>query len=235
MPKILVIIPAWNEEEAIGPTIAEVMAELPEVDLIVVDDGSTDRTVQVAESAGARVLSLPYNLGVGGAMRCGYTFAQLFGYDQAIQLDADGQHDPRNVRTVLAGLEHANISVGARFAGRGEYEVRGPRKWAMAMLAGIVSRLAKTKLTDITSGFRAADRLAIAQYVKHYPVEYRRHRRLVGRRHPVWSDRDPGAGRDASAARGHPVQQPLQGGDLPVPLNVRAVGCLDQASGQDHR
>lgn len=172
MPKILVIIPAWNEEEAIGPTIAEVMAELPEVDLIVVDDGSTDRTVEVAEAAGARVVSLPYNLGVGGAMRCGYTYAQRFGYDQAIQLDADGQHDPRNVRTVLAGLEHANISVGARFAGRGEYEVRGPRKWAMAMLAGIVSRLAKTKLTDITSGFRAADRVAIAQYVKHYPVEY---------------------------------------------------------------
>ena len=140
MPKILVIIPAWNEEEAIGPTIAEVMAELPEVDLIVVDDGSTDRTVEVAEAAGARVVSLPYNLGVGGAMRCGYTYAQRFGYDQAIQLDADGQHDPRNVRTVLAGLEHANISVGARFAGRGEYEVRGPRKWAMAMLAGIVSR-----------------------------------------------------------------------------------------------
>ncbi|MDI9627822.1 MAG: glycosyltransferase family 2 protein [Acidobacteriota bacterium] len=172
MPKILVIIPAWNEEEAIGATIAEVVAELPEVDLIVVDDGSTDRTVEVAEAAGARVLSLPYNLGVGGAMRCGYNYAQLFGYDQAIQLDADGQHDPRNVRTVLAGLEHANISIGARFAGRGDYEVRGPRKWAMSMLAGIVSSLAKTKLTDITSGFRAADRVAIAQYVKHYPVEY---------------------------------------------------------------
>ena len=110
MPKILVIIPAWNEEEAIGPTIAEVMAELPEVDLIVVDDGSTDRTVEVAEAAGARVVSLPYNLGVGGAMRCGYTYAQRFGYDQAIQLDADGQHD--HIRdTVIPTFVHFNLPL----------------------------------------------------------------------------------------------------------------------------
>lgn len=172
MPRVLLIMPAWNEEEAIGATIAEVREVLPEMDLIVVNDGSTDGTVAVAEAAGARVLSLPYNLGVGGAMRAGYTYAQRFDYDQAIQLDADGQHDPRNVPLVLAGLERANISIGARFAGRGEYEARGPRRWAMSMLAWIVSRLAKTRLTDITSGFRAADRAGIAQYVKHYPVEY---------------------------------------------------------------
>lgn len=172
MPRVLLIMPAWNEEEVIGSTIAEVRSLLPGMDVLVVNDGSTDNTVAVAEAAGARVLSLPYNLGVGGAMRAGYTFAKRFDYDQAIQLDADGQHDPRNVPLVLAGLEHANISIGARFAGRGDYEVRGPRKWAMGMLATIVSALAKTKLTDITSGFRAADRVAIAQYVKHYPVEY---------------------------------------------------------------
>lgn len=172
MPRVLLIMPAWNEEEAIGGTIAEVRQVLPEMDLIVVNDGSTDNTVAVAEAAGARVLSLPYNLGVGGAMRLGYLYAKRFDYDQAIQLDADGQHDPRNVPTVLAGLERANISIGARFAGRGDYTVRGPRKWAMSMLAGIVSALARTRLTDITSGFRAADRVAINQYVRHYPVEY---------------------------------------------------------------
>ncbi len=172
MTRTLVIMPAWNEEEAIGATITELRRLLPELDLLVVNDGSTDRTVQVAEAAGARVLSLPYNLGVGGAMRAGYTYASQFDYDQAIQLDADGQHDPRNVHRVLDGLANANISIGARFAGQGDYEVRGPRKWAMQMLAAIVSRLAKTRLTDITSGFRAADRVAIAQYVKHYPVEY---------------------------------------------------------------
>lgn len=172
MPKTLMIMPAWNEEEAIGNTIIEARKALPEIDLLVVNDGSTDQTASVAEQAGARVLNLPFNLGVGGAMRAGYTYAARFGYDQAIQLDADGQHDPRNVPKVLAGLEHANISIGSRFAGSGDYTVRGPRKWAMLVLSGIVSHLAKTQLTDITSGFRAADRIAIAQYVKHYPSEY---------------------------------------------------------------
>lgn len=172
MPRTLLIMPAWNEEEAIGATIAEVQEVLPWIDVLVVNDGSTDRTAEVARAAGAQVLTLPYNLGVGGAMRAGYTYAARFQYDQAIQLDADGQHDPRDVPEVLAGLEKTNISIGARFAGTGEYSVRGPRKWAMLMLSGIVSKLAKTKLTDITSGFRAADRVAIHQYVKHYPVEY---------------------------------------------------------------
>lgn len=172
MPRTLLIMPAWNEEEAIGTTVAEARLVLPDIDVLVVDDGSTDNTVAVAQAAGASVLSLPYNLGVGGAMRAGFTYAKRFDYDQAIQLDADGQHDPRNVSKVLAGLEHANISIGARFAGSGDYEVHGPRRWAMMILAGIVSRLARTKLTDITSGFRAADREAIEQYVRYYPVEY---------------------------------------------------------------
>lgn len=172
MPRTLLIMPAWNEEEAIGNTIAEIRTVLPDIDVLVVDDGSSDRTVAVSEAAGASVLSLPYNLGVGGAMRAGFTYAARFDYDRAIQLDADGQHDPRNVPAVLAGLEKANISIGARFAGSGDYEVHGPRRWAMVMLAKIVSALAHTRLTDITSGFRAADREAIAQYVKYYPVEY---------------------------------------------------------------
>ena len=88
----------------------------------MVNDGSTDGTVRVAERAGVTVLSLFYNLGVGGAMRAGYTYAQRFGYDQAIQLDADGQHDPRNVPKVLAGLATANISIGSRFAGSGDLD-----------------------------------------------------------------------------------------------------------------
>lgn len=172
MPGTLLIMPAWNEEQAIGDTIREVRQILPEMDVLVVNDGSTDRTAAIAAAAGATVLNLPYNLGVGGAMRAGYTYAQRFDYDQAIQLDADGQHDPRNVPLVLEGLKRANISIGARFAGSGDYQVHGPRKWAMVMLSGIVSAIAHTKLTDITSGFRAADRRAIAQYVRHYPVEY---------------------------------------------------------------
>lgn len=165
-------MPAWNEEEVIGRTISELLSVMPHCDLLVVNDGSTDSTVRVAEEAGARVLSLPYNIGVGGAMRAGYKYARRFSYDRAIQVDSDGQHDPRDVQLVLAGLEQANISIGARFAGRGAYTVHGPRAWAMRFLSWIVSHLAHTRLTDITSGFRAADRKAIEQYCRHFPVEY---------------------------------------------------------------
>lgn len=172
MARTLIIMPAWNEEEAIGETIKELHQFLPSLDLLVVNDGSTDRTAAVAQAAGARVLSLPFNMGVGGAMRAGYKYAHRFGYDKAIQVDADGQHDPRDVRSVLDGLDGANISIGARFAGTGNYTVRGPRAWAMKFLAMIVSKLSHTPLTDITSGFRAADRVAIEQYCRHFPVEY---------------------------------------------------------------
>ncbi|MDR0959068.1 MAG: glycosyltransferase family 2 protein [Propionibacteriaceae bacterium] len=168
----LVIMPAWNEHEVIGQTLAELAEKVPDADLLVVDDGSRDDTPEIAERAGATVLRLPFNLGVGGAMRCGYHYARRFGYDRAIQIDADGQHDPGDIVAVLDGLERADISIGARFADKGTYKVRGPRKWAMSLLSGIISRLAHTRLTDITSGFRAANRRAIEQYCRHYPAEY---------------------------------------------------------------
>lgn len=171
-PRTLVIMPAWNEEEVIDSTIRELRKTVPRCDLLVVNDGSDDQTADVARNAGALVLDLPYNLGVGGAMRAGYKFARRFGYDRAIQVDADGQHDPRDIDKVLDGLETANISIGARFTEVGTYEVRGPRRWAMVVLAGIVGRLSHTRLTDVTSGFRAADRAAIDQYCMYYPSEY---------------------------------------------------------------
>lgn len=171
-PRTLVIMPAWNEEEVIGDTVAEVREALPWVDLLVVDDGSTDATASRARRAGATVVSLPYNLGVGGAMRAGFKYAWREGYDQAIQVDADGQHNPADVPRVLAGLAHADISIGARFAGEGDYVARGPRRWAMRLLASTMSRVARTKLADVTSGFRAANRRAIRQYTEHFPAEY---------------------------------------------------------------
>lgn len=168
----LIIMPAWNEEETVGATIRELRESAPWADLLVVDDGSTDSTSRLATEAGASVLVLPYNLGVGGAMRAGYKYARRFGYQRAIQVDADGQHDPKDIQAVLEGLADADISIGARFADKGTYTVHGPRRWAMIFLATVISRLAGTRLTDVTSGFRAANRRAIEQYCEHYPAEY---------------------------------------------------------------
>jgi len=170
--RVLVIVPAWNEEANVANTIREILTADSRYDVVVVDDGSTDATAAAARDAGATVLVLPFNLGVGGAMKTGYTYAQRHGYSQAIQVDADGQHNPANIAEVLRGLDRADISIGARFADVGDYSVRGPRRWAMLFLAGVVSRVAKTRLTDVTSGFRAANRRAIDQYVKYYPAEY---------------------------------------------------------------
>lgn len=168
----LVIMPAWNEAATIGQTVKEVLAYGPGCDVLVIDDGSRDATAALARDAGATVIQLPFNLGVGGAMRTGFKYAKYRGYQRAIQVDADGQHDPRDIAKVLAGLERADIVIGARFADEGTYTVRGPRKWAMKVLAGTLSRIAGTRLTDVTSGFRAANAKAIRQYVDHYPAEY---------------------------------------------------------------
>lgn len=170
--RVLVIVPAWNEEQNVGDTIREIRAADPAYDVVVVDDGSIDATRAIAAQAGAIVLSLPFNMGVGGAMKTGFTYAQRHGYSRAVQVDADGQHNPEDIAHVLSGLETADISIGARFAEVGTYETRGPRRWAMTFLASVLSRVAGVRLTDVTSGFRAADAKAIDQYVTYYPAEY---------------------------------------------------------------
>ncbi|MEW2246020.1 glycosyltransferase family 2 protein [Streptomyces sp. NPDC006975] len=171
--RVLIIMPAWNEADGVADVIKEVHATLPGADVLVVDDGSTDETAAVARATGATVLKLPYNLGVGGAMRAGYKYAHDREYDVAIQVDADGQHDPRNVPELLARLDAgADLVMGARFAGTGEYQARGPRRWAMLVLAFWLSRMARTRLTDVTSGFRASNRDLIDVFARWYPVEY---------------------------------------------------------------
>jgi glycosyltransferase involved in cell wall biosynthesis len=172
VPKTLVVMPAFNEEAAVAAVVAEVRACLPDVGLLVVDDGSRDRTTEAARSAGAAVLRLPFNLGVGGAMRLGFRYAIENGFDNVVQIDADGQHDPASVPELLEQLATADVVLGARFAGEGDYEVRGPRRWAMTVLAGVLSRIARTRLTDTTSGFRASGPKAVRLFAEHYPAEY---------------------------------------------------------------
>jgi glycosyltransferase involved in cell wall biosynthesis len=171
--RCLVIVPAYNEEASVGAVVDHVRAaRLPETDVLVVDDGSADATTAKAAAAGAAVVTLPFNLGVGGAMRAGYKFARDGGYDAAVQVDADGQHDASDLPNLLAALGDADIVIGARFAGRGEYGVRGPRRWAMRLLARSLSKACATPLTDVTSGYRAVNRRAISLFAAHYPSEY---------------------------------------------------------------
>lgn len=171
--RTLVVIPALNEERTLPSVLRELNARCPYADVLVIDDGSSDGTAAAAAQAGAPVVRLPFNLGVGGAMRAGYRYAARNGYEVVVQVDADGQHDASYIARLIAGLADADIVIGARFAGLGEYAAgRGPRRWAMRLLATVLSRLAKTRLTDVTSGFRAAGPRAIRVFAEHYPVEY---------------------------------------------------------------
>lgn len=145
---------------------------VPEAVCLVVDDGSRDRTAEIAAQSGALVARLPFNLGVGGAMRVGFKYGLANGFQNVVQIDADGQHDPQDLPALLEALDVADIVIGARFAGKGSYDVRGPRRWAMTLLAGALSRTAGTRLTDTTSGYRAAGPRAVRLFAEHYPAEY---------------------------------------------------------------
>lgn len=169
---LLVVLPALNEAESVGAVVAEVLAHQPAADVLVVDDGSTDETAAVAAAAGARVMRLPFNLGVGGAMRAAYRYAHEVGYAHVVQVDADGQHDPADIAGLLAVGATADVVIGARFAGAGTYAVRGPRRWAMVLLSSVLSRITGVALSDPTSGFRLVNDRALAVFAFDFPEEY---------------------------------------------------------------
>jgi len=170
--KTLIAIPAWNESRSIQGVIGKVRAHVPEASILVVDDGSTDATASLARAAGATTVSLPFNVGVGGAMRTAFLYAEREGYQQLVQVDADGQHEPADLEALLAGLDGADIVVGSRFHPNSTYKVRGPRRWAMIFLGFALSKLGRTKISDPTSGFRAAGRRAIELFSVQYPADY---------------------------------------------------------------
>lgn len=172
LEKTLIVMPALNEEASVAAVVAEVFEKLPGVHCLVVDDGSRDRTAVAAAAAGATVVSLPFNLGVGGAMRVGFKYALTHGFHYAVQVDSDGQHNPADVPRLLAEMSGADVVLGARFAGEGDYRVRGPRRWAMVVLASAISRISKSRLSDTTSGFRATGPRAMRLFAEHYPAEY---------------------------------------------------------------
>lgn len=171
-PRVLVVIPALNERSSIARVIADALAHLPEADVLVVDDHSGDDTAAVARAAGATVATLPFTLGVGGAMRTGYSYALRYGYDVAVQVDADGQHDTRHLPELVAALATADVVIGARFAGGDPYAVGRARRGVMRVLAGVLSVIVGSRLTDVTSGYRAVGARGVRVFAEHYPAEY---------------------------------------------------------------
>jgi glycosyltransferase involved in cell wall biosynthesis len=169
-----VIIPAFNEEEAVGHVVRSVNEALPTACVLVVNDGSSDGTARSAEQAGATVLSLPVNLGIGGAVQAGYRYALEHAFQLAIQIDGDGQHDPQEAMRVLAPIltGEADMIVGSRWLGRGDYVAPRSRRFGMRILAKLVSRATGTVLTDSTSGFRAVGRRGIELFAHEYPTDF---------------------------------------------------------------
>jgi glycosyltransferase involved in cell wall biosynthesis len=173
--KRLAVVPAYNEEASVGRVIDEIRAFDPGFDIVVVDDGSTDRTAGVAADRGVHVVRLPFNLGIGGAVQTGYRYAFERGYDLAVQVDGDGQHDPSELpkilEPVLAGS--ADLVVGSRFAeAGGVYRSSTTRRIGIRIFARVVSAVVRQRVTDTTSGFRAVNRKGIALFAADYPHDY---------------------------------------------------------------
>ena len=167
-------MPAFNEAPCVGAVIDEVRAADPAFEILVVDDGSTDATAEIARTHGAHVVSLPFNLGIGGAVQTGYRYARSHGFDLAVQVDADGQHDPRELAALIAPVlaGEADFAVGSRFAGAGTYRAPVGRRLGMRLFAGTISRITGQRVTDTTSGFRAAGPRAIELFADDYPHDY---------------------------------------------------------------
>ncbi|MEO0480122.1 MAG: glycosyltransferase family 2 protein [Planctomycetota bacterium] len=177
-PRTVVLIPACNEEERIGPVVRDVLRELPQAQVVVIDDGSGDRTGEVAKESGAAVLRHPFNLGYGVALQTGYHFAHRENADRVIQLDGDGQHVPASIPDLLAPLalspteEGADVVVGSRFLGTAPRTSRLRRLGSKAF-AFLVTRWTGQRITDPTSGFQALNRRALDHLtLDHFPEDY---------------------------------------------------------------
>lgn len=177
MPELrrVAIVPAYGEEGVVGLVVAEIRNFDPGLDVVVVDDGSADGTAASAAAAGAAVVRLPFNLGIGGAVQTGFKYALEHGYEIAVRLDGDGQHDPTELPKLLEPLarDEADVVVGSRFAGGGsEYRPPFARRAGIRWFARLVSLLTRQRLTDTTSGFQAVNARGIRLFAADYPHDY---------------------------------------------------------------
>jgi glycosyltransferase involved in cell wall biosynthesis len=170
--KLLVAIPAYNEEGTISDVIQDVQKHLLLADILVIDDGSTDNTKSVTQKLGISTLEFPFNMGVGAAMRAAFKYAHEENYSHVLQLDADGQHSAAEALKMIESSENVEVVIGSRFLNSGNYEVSKVRRLAMMILATVISRRIGRKLTDVTSGFRLTGGAAVQFYSVNYPPEY---------------------------------------------------------------
>ncbi len=173
--RIVAVVPAFNEAGAIGRVVEEIAEVDPEIDVVVVDDASTDKTAAIAEELGAVVLRLPFNVGIGGAVQTGLRWALEEGYGLAVRLDGDGQHDAAEIPTILAPIRsgEADLVIGSRFVDPGgSYRPPFARRMGIRVFARLVSLLGGQRVTDTTSGFIALDRIGIELFAAEYPHDY---------------------------------------------------------------
>jgi len=172
--RVAAIVPAFNEARSLARLAERLRAHAPDVDVCVVDDGSTDETAQVAAALGWTVLRLPMNLGIGGAVQAGYLWALEHGHDVAVQIDGDGQHDPADLGALLAPVlaGRADVVVGSRFLSNGGFKSTLVRRAGIRYLSWFLRLRCGARVTDPTSGFRAAGKAAIALFARYYPSDY---------------------------------------------------------------
>jgi len=175
MTDTVVVIPAYNEGGKIRGVVAKIQGAAPDAHVLVVDDGSKDDTAVEAKAGGAEVIRLPFNLGYGGALQTGFKYALMRGYRYAVQIDADGQHEPSFIPKLLAAVKggEADVALGSRFLGLGEYKATVARGLGMRIFGGIASFFIGRKVTDATTGFQALNHDALRFYASEfYPVDF---------------------------------------------------------------
>ncbi len=172
--RTLIIIPAYNEEGSILTTIEDIRTYAPDVDFVVINDCSTDNTRRILTEAGANVVNLPINLGIGGGVQTGYQYALENDYDIAIQFDGDGQHMAEYLHDLMGPIERgeADITIGSRFIKKEGFQSSALRRFGIVFLSGLIKLLCGVRVHDVTSGMRAADRRAIALFAENYAQDY---------------------------------------------------------------
>ncbi len=172
--KSIVIIPAFNEEDNIEKVVNDIRKMHPEMDYLIVNDGSTDRTEEICRANCFCFISLPINLGIGGAVQAGYRYAGQNNYDIAIQMDGDGQHDPQYLDQLIAPIvgKKANAVIGSRFIKKEGFQSSGIRRLGITILSNLIFICTGKRVKDVTSGYRAVDKTLIKIYTNNYSRDY---------------------------------------------------------------